>query len=203
MNNADDNGSQNLVKPNSAEHAIKPGLRSGVLVMAMILGRMTVRMTVNIVAVLMRVFMNAVLMLLDCHDIAAHPVHDAAQVHDSQDDEHEGHGKLHRQAKAWRDNHAKENDCPADKKNREAVAKSPKHAEQSRAAHLAFATHDRGNGNDVIRIRGVPHAQKKAKEHERNKSDHRLFAGEIQNKRIRIHARKGSKNYAALASHEF
>ena len=86
-----------------------------------------------------------------------HPLQQARQVKDAQENQHQSHRKLHREANTLRHHPAEQNNSASDQKNRERVTHTPKSADDRSVADLSVSCDDGGNGNDVIGIRGVPH----------------------------------------------
>src|SRR5580704_7345406 len=52
------------------------------------------------------------------------------------------------------------------------MAQSPQHPDQSRAPYAALPAHNRGDGDHVIRVGGMAHAQEKSQRDNREQSDH-------------------------------
>jgi len=52
------------------------------------------------------------------------------------------------------------------------MAQSPQHPDQSRAPYAALPAHNRGDGDHVVRVGGMAHAQEKSQRDNREQSDH-------------------------------
>jgi len=81
-------------------------------------------------------------------------------------------GKLEAEPEPPGDGHSKSHDRSADHEHREAVADAPKNARPRRAANAALLADDVRNGDDVIGVGGVAHAEKKAEQKNREQRDH-------------------------------
>src|ERR1700741_1252120 len=95
-------------------------------------------------------------------EILRDPAHHAGKIQYAQKNEHEADRKLHRKAEARRNNDAEQNDERSDQKDCDGVAESPKDADERRAPDCALAADDRGDGDDVIGVRRMAHAEKES-----------------------------------------
>ena len=87
---------------------------------------------------------------------------DAGEIQDAEEDQHQADGKFHRQADAGGDGEAEEDDGGADDENRQCVADAPEDADPAGFQDGAFAADDGGDGDDVVGIGGVAHAEDEA-----------------------------------------
>src|SRR5574341_202548 len=171
MDDADDDGANDLIESESAERPVEPSLRRGIVSVAMIFRAVTMSVAVNIVAVTMRMDMvNSTFASSTRAESLVDPALDSFQVQKSQDDQHQGHGELQREAEARRDHGAEDDHHAAGQNDREGMAKSPEHSDQRCAADRALPADDGGHGDDMIRIRGMPHAEKESKENDGKQS---------------------------------
>ena len=91
----------------------------------------------------------------------AEPFHGTREVENAEQNEHQADGKFQGQAGARRNHQTEENDGGPDDSNREGVAAAPEDADSAGFGDGALAADDSGNGNDMIGIGGVAHAEKK------------------------------------------
>ena len=89
-------------------------------------------------------------------------MHDAGEIHDAEQDEHQADGKFHRESDARRNYPAEQNDRAAYGENRQCVAHAPESADHRGVLDAAMPRDNGGHGDDVIRIRGMPHAKEKS-----------------------------------------
>lgn len=108
-----------------------------------------------------------------------HPTHDAGKIQNAEEDEHQADGELHGEADARRDDDAEENDGGADGENGKCVAESPKNPDEGRVADAPLAADDGGDGDDVVGIGSVAHAQEETENHDRDESDHFVFRRQL------------------------
>ena len=107
------------------------------------------------------------------------PAHDAGKIQNSEEDEHQADGELHGEADASGNDDAEEDDGGADGENRERVAESPENADEGGVADAALAADDGGDGDDVVGIGGVTHAEEETENDDRDESDHFLFRRQL------------------------
>lgn len=100
------------------------------------------------------------------------PFGDAGEIQNAEENEHQPHGKFHGQADTRRDDDVEENDGGADKDDGDGVAESPKSADEGGFRKRAFAADDSGNGDDVIGIGGMAHAEEEADGENGESADH-------------------------------
>jgi hypothetical protein len=94
-------------------------------------------------------------------EFVADPFHRPGQIQHTKQNQHQANGKFHRQAEPRRDRQTKQDDGRADGDNGQGMTATPQDANYSRFGDRSFAADDRGHGNDVIRIGGMPHPEKK------------------------------------------
>src|SRR6516165_1089124 len=123
---------------------------------------MSMRMAVHVVAVDMRMGVNGA--ILSSGQSVSEPLQDSRQVQNAQNNEHESHGKFHGQPHTRRNDYAERNDDRTHEKNREGVSQSPEHSNQRRLSRPPLTANDGADGDDVVRIGCVTHAQKEAQQ---------------------------------------
>lgn len=103
----------------------------------------------------------------------AEPSGDAEEVEDPEEDEHKANGKLHREADTRGNHQIEKDDGGADENDGDGVTESPKSTDKRSFGERTFAAHDGGDGDDVVRVRGMAHAQKEANGENGKSADHR------------------------------
>src|SRR6516165_7520405 len=103
----------------------------------------------------------------------AKPLADACKVQDPEQNQHQSDGKFHREPDARRDGQIKENNCGANQNDRDRVAETPKHSNPGGPGNRALAAHDGRDGDNVVRVRGMAHAQKKSNREYGESADHK------------------------------
>jgi hypothetical protein len=93
---------------------------------------------------------------------------EADQIEGAEQNEHEADGELHRQTEAGRDDQGEEDDSRSDGEDSDGVADAPEGADDGCASEPFFAGDDGGDGDDVVGVGGVAHAEEEA---ERKDSD--------------------------------
>ena len=83
------------------------------------------------------------------------------KVKNAKQDQHHAHRKLHGQAGAHRNGHAKYDDGRADGDYGEGVAAAPEYADEAGLRDGALPADDGGNSDDVIGIGGMAYTEKK------------------------------------------
>ena len=137
--------------------------------MAVVLGTVAVVMAVNEVS--MSVEMR-VLSLLQGRSRLRYPAHNSREIQSSQQNQHQAHGKFHREANSCRDHKPEQDDCGTNSENRNRVTEAPERANQRRLADASLTAHNRRYGDDMVRISRVAHAEKKTKRKDGKKGDH-------------------------------
>lgn len=92
----------------------------------------------------------------------AHP----RQGKNTEQDEHDAYGELHRQAEPWRDDDPEDDDRRTDRHDRDGMAYAPGGADQRRARHAALAADNRRNSYHVVGIGRVSHPKEEAEKQE-------------------------------------
>jgi len=92
----------------------------------------------------------------------ADPFHSAGQVQDAEQDQHESDGEFHGEADAGGDGESEQDDAGADCENGERVTDAPKDADPASFCDGAFAADDGRDGDDVVRVGGMTHAEEKS-----------------------------------------
>src|SRR5439155_11690793 len=85
--------------------------------------------------------------------------------------------ELHRQADPRGDHDPEEDDRAADEDDGQGVTDAPQGADEGGAPDLALAAHDRGDGDHVVGIGGVPHPEEEAQEDHREERGHPPYGG--------------------------
>src|SRR5215831_17130115 len=109
MHDADDERAHELIEPQTTEVSIDPGLRGLVLAVPMLVGTVAVAMMMHVIPVLVRVRMSTSMV-----DLGARALHDAREIPESERDEHQRDGHLHREPDRRRNHHAEQDDGAAD-----------------------------------------------------------------------------------------
>ena len=94
----------------------------------------------------------------------AKPFHGSGEIEGAEQDQHQAHGEFHGEAGARRNDYAEQDDGAADDGDGQRVAAAPEDADETGFGDGTLAANDCGNGNDVIGIGGVAHAEKKAED---------------------------------------
>jgi hypothetical protein len=161
-----------LIEAQLAEMTVEPIQRRLLERVRMSFGFVLVRMRVNVIVVTVRVRMACACNSARGSNGAGDPLEDTGEVQDAQENEHQAHGKLHREAHARRNYPAEENDSTSHDQDRERMADSPKHTNQRSMADLSIARDDSGDGDDVVGIGGVAHPEKESKSDDGEQADH-------------------------------
>lgn len=123
---------------------------------------MTVRMSVDVIAVLMRMLVR--------RDISKR-----AQIKKSENDEHERDAEFQTHTDALGDDDAEENNRAANYEQREAVTDSPENSGERSFTDFSLSTDDGGDGDDVIGIGRVAHAEEEAEKQNREQRHKFIF----------------------------
>ena len=105
--------------------------------------------------------------------VVVDPTHDPRQVQNPQYHQHEPDRQLHSQTDARRDDDAEQNNGRTHHKDCQRMTESPEGTDQCRVLHALLPAYDGGNGNNVIRVGGVPHSKKKAQDDNREERNHK------------------------------
>src|SRR5208282_6916549 len=70
--------------------------------------------------------------------------HEARNIHDAKDNQHQPHGKLHGETDSSRNYHIKKNDDGTHDKNRQGMADAPENSGHRSFQQIALAAYDRG-----------------------------------------------------------
>src|SRR6476646_5793058 len=133
-------------------------------------GLVAVDVAVDVIAVQMRVLVDGIVITVG-GDIF-HGAKGCSQIERAKQDQHKGDAEFQAHSEALRDHDAKEDDGSANNEQRQAVSDSPENSGPGGATNLALAANDGGNGDDMIGIGRVPHAEKEAKEQDGKKRAH-------------------------------
>jgi hypothetical protein len=190
VHDTDDQGAQRSVQAESAEPLIEPRLRRLVFAVAVVRAAVAVRVAMNVVAMTVRVGMQRAAVPARREQPVTNPLHESGQVHDSENDEHQGHAELHREAQPRRYGDLEHDDGAADEENGDRVPNAPRASHQRRAPQRAVPGDDGGDRDDVIGIGGMPHTEKEPEDDERQEThETRIHAGDLTTARIALPAR--------------
>ena len=89
-------------------------------------------------------------------------LHDACEIEQAEHDEHDRDAELHRQTGARRYLHAEEDDERAHNKDGHGMAKAPYGTDEGGVADASLLADDGGDGDDVVGVSRVPHAEHQA-----------------------------------------
>lgn len=162
VDDADEQRAQRMKKPQAVKRTAQPMRRGKAIGMMVLDGRVRMPVNVQFFSMLMEVGVFARDMRMRGRKFFAEPLHEAGKIQDSEKNQHETHGKFHGQTYARGNHQTKQNDSGPDEGNGESVAATPQDANEAGFDDGAFAADDGGNGNDVIRVRGMTHPQEKS-----------------------------------------
>ncbi len=86
----------------------------------------------------------------------------AGQIEDAEQDQHQADRQLHGEADARRNDHVEQNNGGADTEDGDGMADAPKGANDRGLPDAALPADNRGNSDDVIRVRRMAHAENKS-----------------------------------------
>jgi len=171
MNNAHHQGAKLLIETDPAKQSIEPGQgRLGMAVRVRV-RRVPVSVAVYVVSMAVRMPMDDFRILGRNRTGGAH---EARNIHDAKDNQHQSHGKLHGEPDSRGDYDIKKNDDGTHDKNRQGVSDTPENAGHRSFQQVALAAYDRGHRNHVVGIGGMAHPEKKSHRDNREKTDHRV-----------------------------
>ncbi|MEY2439360.1 MAG: hypothetical protein QOI34_745 [Verrucomicrobiota bacterium] len=167
MNDTNDDRPDASIPFHSTENAIQSRRRHGGVEMAMRVRAMSMRVSVNIITMAVYMFVRGI-----GGNASAQGAQRPSEIERPQQYQHKGDTKFQTQTKPFRNHDTKEYNRAAHEQQGEAMADSPKYAGERGASNAALAANNGGNGNDMIRVGCVPHAEKETKEEDGNESDH-------------------------------
>ena len=167
VHRADDERAQRLIKFRAAKPAIEFRGRNGFFGMSVGGGLVAVDVAVHVIAVQMRVLVDGIVITVG-GDIF-HRAKGCAQIERAEQDQHKGDAEFQAHPEALRNHDAEEDDGSANDEQRQAVADAPENSGPGGAPDLALPANDGGNGDDMIGIGRVPHAEKEAEEQDGKK----------------------------------
>src|SRR4029077_5930899 len=85
------------------------------------------------------------------------------------------HGKFHREADTRGNHPAEKYDSASHHENRKRMADAPERANRRGVAHFLVARDNRRDGDHMIRISGMAHAEKEAERDDGEQADHFSF----------------------------
>ena len=146
--------------------------------MGMGFGLVSVQVGVHVVAVGMGVRMHIGVWV----DFAAcrrrrryrlgHPLEHAAQVHETEQNQHHPDRQLQRQPHSGRDDPAEQHDAGSDGQDGQRVAHTPQGADGRRARRGPLAGEDGGHGDHVVGVGRVAHPEEEAEQDHRQEAGH-------------------------------
>ena len=156
---------EHLVEPEAAEAPVEARDRRVVLGMPVGRRRLPVGVAVRVVTVPVG---------MDVHRRRdrGDPAHDPRHVEKAEQDQHERHRELHGEAEPGRDHHAEDDDRAAHGDDGQGVADAPEHADERGGADPSLPGDDGGDGDHVVGIGRVPHAEEEAEENDRHRGGH-------------------------------
>ena len=166
-----------LIQTELAEDAVHPSDGRGFGRVAMLFGIVSMRMAVNEIAMNVRMRMRVSMRMRRIRggrERLGHPARESSKVQNSQQDQHQPDRQLHGESEPRRNHHSEKNDRRAHQKNCDGMTQSPQHSDQSRVTYAALPAHNRGDGDHVVRIGGMPHPQEKSQRDNGEQSDHLL-----------------------------
>src|SRR5690242_5994914 len=98
-------------------------------------------------------------MVSDCN---RHRAEESCQVHETQNDEHDSDGEFHAEADAGRNDEIEKDDRRAHNEDGAGVTYAPEGTDERGASEISLARHDSSNGDDVVRIGGMAHAEEES-----------------------------------------
>jgi len=147
------------------------GFGEGVGVM-LFRGRVGVPMIVHVGLVLMDMSVFSGDMRMCGREFFAEPLADAGEIEDPEKNEHEADGKFHGQSDARGNNDVEEDDRCTDEDDGDGVAQSPECTDERGFGEGAFAADDGGDGDDVVGIGSMAHAEEKSDDENGESADH-------------------------------
>ena len=102
-----------------------------------------------------------------------HGAQKARHVYKPKDHQHYGDSQLHAQTDTRWNDKIEKNDSRAHDEDGEGVAQSPESPNQCGPRYIALLAHDGADGDDMIGIGGVAHAEKESQRDDGEKADHR------------------------------
>ena len=164
-----------LIQTELAENAVHPADGRGFGSVAVLFGIVPMRVAMNEVAMNVRMRVRVSMRMRGIgggRERLGDPARESGKIQNSQQDQHQADRQLHGEAEPRRNHHSEKNDRRAHQKNRDGMAQSPEHADQSSLTYAALPAHDGGDGDHVVRVGGVAHAKEKSQRDDGEQSDH-------------------------------
>jgi hypothetical protein len=174
MDKSHDERPHDLIETEPAEMAIEPAQRCLLWCVWMSFGVVLVRMSMNVISMAMWVRMSEPRYSAGRRERVGNPLEHAGQVKDAQKNQHQADGKFHRETDARWNDPAEQNNSAAHQQDRKRVAHAPNGANQRGVADLSVSRDDGCNGDDVVRVGGVPHSEEEAERDDGEQTDHFL-----------------------------
>ena len=150
-------------------------------------GSMGVPVVMDVVTVLVKVGVFTEHFGMGRREFSAEPLGNAGEIEDAEQNEHEADGELHGESDARRDDQVKQDDGGTDEDDGDGVAESPESANQRGFGEGTLAADNRRDGDDMIGIGGMAHAEEKADDENGEAAEHSgaasLVGTEIQDNR--------------------
>ncbi len=121
---------------------------------------MDVLMTMR--SMLMRMGMDNLCVLVSGRESVGDPLRDPGKVEHTQQNQHQADREFHRQPNLYWNYQVEENNSGSNYQNRQRMAKPPEGADQAGMTNAVLAAYDRGDGDDVVGIGGVPHPEEES-----------------------------------------
>jgi len=177
MYDADNQGSEGMVQPKPIGRSPQTVLnlaidlceRCGVFGVSVHAVSMAVEMLVRVVAVGMEVGVSA------GHrgrEALGDPAGYSGEIQDAEQNQHDADGQLHGETEPGRNDHVEQDDGGAHRENGESMPEAPEGTDQGSALNGSLPADDSGDGDHVIGIRGVPHAEHEANQRYRHQATH-------------------------------
>ncbi len=158
MDQPDDDGTRELVPAHAGEQAVvEPGIGAVTMEVRVAVGMGRIGLVVS-----MQVIVLVAVQWRRRREALGDPAHPAGEVEDAEGDQHQGDGELHGQADGRRDDDVEDDDQYADQRDGDGVAESPQGTDQRAVQEAAAAIEDGRDGDHVVGIGRVAHAEQKA-----------------------------------------
>jgi len=105
-------------------------------------------------------------------EVFRNPAHSPREIQNSENNQHKANGELHGETDSRWNYDAEQDDGGAHNENRYGVTEPPERTDQSALTNAALAADDRRDGDDVVRIGSVAHAEEEAESNNGEESDH-------------------------------
>ena len=172
MNEPNDQGSEKLVDTQARQPPVQLRYRRLVVAVPMLSGFSPGQVAVHVLAVSVQMRVEAICSAPTQRSHPADLLDDPCQVPHAENNQHQGNGHFHRKAEPRRDHDGEEDDSPADRHDRQCMPHSPQAADQEGRSDRRLAGYDRADGDHVIGVCGMAHAEKEAQQGQGEDRDH-------------------------------